>query len=90
MTEAEDMQDSKTCYRSRSVWGAIVAILAAILQLAGGEFGAAERQEMVDAAVTIAGAIGGVLALYGRLEATARIAPAGTNRNDPERLRTGN
>ena len=70
------MDEVKTWYQSRAIWGALVAIFAAALQLAGIEFGASERQELVEAGVTIAGAIGGILALIGRLGARARIAPA--------------
>ena len=60
----------KNWYQSKTVWGAVVVILASVLRLAGIEFGPAEQAELTDAITTIAGAAGGLLALYGRLTAT--------------------
>ena len=48
-------------------------ILTSLLRFAGIEFGLAEQAELTDALTTIAGAAGGVLALYGRLTAVSTI-----------------
>lgn len=63
----------KNWYQSKTIWGALVVILASLLRLAGIEFGIAEQAELTDALTTIAGAAGGVLALYGRLTAVSTI-----------------
>ena len=63
------MDDTKPWYLSRTVWGALVAIAASI----GGAFGVmitqADQVEIADTVLQIVGAVGGVLALYGRLSA---------------------
>lgn len=61
----------KTWYRSKTVWGALAVILASLMQLAGYEFGMAEQAELTDALSGLAGTVGGLLALYGRV--TARL-----------------
>ena len=63
----------KNWYQSKTVWGALVAIAASILRIAGLEFGEAEQAELTDAIATIAGTAGGLLALYGRVTATLPI-----------------
>lgn len=83
------MTETKTWYQSRTIWGALVAILAAFLQLAGFEFGAEQSVELVDAAMTIGGAIGGLVALWGRLGARSAIAPGGSRGGGSSRLHTG-
>jgi len=63
------MNDTKPWYMSRTVWGALVAIAASI----GGAFGLAiteaDQTEIADSVLQVVGALGGVLALYGRLSA---------------------
>lgn len=61
----------KNWYRSKTVWGAIAVILASLMQLAGYEFGTAEQAELTDTLSGLAGTVGGLLALYGRV--TARL-----------------
>ncbi len=63
----------KSWYQSKTIWGALIAVAASALQLAGLEIGAADQAELADIAVTLAGAVGGLLALYGRLVATGSI-----------------
>ena len=64
----------KNWYQSKTVWGALVVILSALLRAAGYEFGEAEAAQLTDAASTIATAIGGLLAIYGRLTAKLPIS----------------
>lgn len=61
----------KNWYQSKTVWGALTVILASLLRAAGYEFGAADEAQLTDAVSTLAAAVGGLLALYGRL--TARL-----------------
>lgn len=63
----------KNWYQSKTIWGALIAVAASALQLAGLEIGAADQAELADIAVTLTGAAGGLLALYGRLVATSSI-----------------
>ena len=67
------MDVMKNWYQSKTIWGALIAVAASALQLAGLEIGAAEQAELADIAVTLTGAVGGLLALYGRLVATGSI-----------------
>lgn len=64
------MSDTKPWYLSRTVWGALIAISASI----GGAFGLViseqEQATLADAALQIVGAVGAVVALYGRLAAS--------------------
>jgi len=67
------MNDMKTWYRSKTIWGALIAILASFAQFLGLEIGDAQQGEIVDAMMTLAGAVGGLVALYGRLAAQTTI-----------------
>ena len=63
------MDDTKPWYLSRTVWGALVAIAASIGAVFGVMITEADQVEIADAALQIVGAVGGFLALYGRLSA---------------------
>ena len=67
------MNDMKQWYFSKTVWGALVAIAASLMQGAGIELDLATRGEIADNAVALAGAIGGLIAIYGRLTAQKRL-----------------
>jgi hypothetical protein len=69
----EQMDGAKNWYQSKTVWGALIAVGASMLQVAGVDFGAEEQAQLAEIAVTLAGAVGGLLALYGRLVATTAI-----------------
>lgn len=69
------MEDMKTWYQSKTVWGALIAVAAALLHAGGFELAADSQAELADIAVTLAGAAGGLLAIYGRVVATHAIAP---------------
>jgi hypothetical protein len=68
--EERVMLDMKPWYQSKTVWGALIAIAAPLLGRAGLDVGGAEQAEIADALTTLAGTVGGLLALYGRLTAT--------------------
>jgi hypothetical protein len=67
------MMELKDWYRSKTIWGALVAIFASCANLAGFDFGAQDQKEIVDALTTIAAAFGGVIAVYGRISAQKRV-----------------
>ena len=63
----------KPWYRSRTVWGALVAIFASLAHAAGVEVTAGDEGELADLLVAAAGAAGGLVALYGRIAARRRV-----------------
>jgi hypothetical protein len=78
LTKKEMKMDSfKTWYQSKTVWGGLIAILASLLQATGVELGAETQSELADIAVTLAGAAGGLLAIYGRVTAKTGIEAIG-------------
>jgi hypothetical protein len=64
------VNETKPAIASSSVWGAIIAGLSAGLMLAGVKIEGIDDPELP---LQISGAIGAVLALYGRLRASAEI-----------------
>lgn len=68
------MSDMKAWYQSKTIWGALVAILASVLQAAGTPLEAGAERDLVEALTTLAGAAGGLLAIYGRLSADRRVS----------------
>ena len=67
------MTDSKPWYLSRTVWAAIVTIVAAVLGLFGLPLDDLDQTATVEALLQVATAIAGLVALLGRLVATTRI-----------------
>ena len=67
------MDETKSWYMSKSVWGGMVAIVAAGLAAFGYTVGADDQSVIVDTVVAIAGGLGGVLAIVGRVKATKQV-----------------
>ncbi|MCL6707571.1 hypothetical protein M8R20_11215 [Pseudomonas sp. R2.Fl] len=67
------MQDSKNWYESKTVWGGLLAVTAPLLDLAGFSIDAGMQADLADRLVTLAGAVGGLLAIWGRLTANSAI-----------------
>lgn len=65
--------DPKAWYLSRAVWGGVVAILAGLLSAFGINLDEAAQVDAVNIGLALAGAIGGALAIYGRVKASAPI-----------------
>ena len=65
--------DGTAWYRSRTVWGALVAILASLANAAGVEVTAGDEGELADLLVAAVGTLGGLVALYGRISARRRV-----------------
>lgn len=65
--------DAKAWYLSRTVWGALIAILASLANAAGVEVTAGDEGELADLLVAAAGTLGGLVALYGRISARRRV-----------------
>lgn len=67
------MEDAKTWYTSKTIWGALIAMAASVLQFSGIHLGVADQSAVADAAIAMAGAAGSLVAVYGRLSATLPI-----------------
>lgn len=67
------MNAVKPWYQSKTVWGGLIAVAAPLLKMAGLDVDPALQGDIADAAVTLAGALGGLIAIYGRLSASASI-----------------
>ena len=65
--------DLKAWYQSRTVWGALIAILASLANAAGIEVTAGDEGELADLIVAAVGTAGGLVALYGRILARRRV-----------------
>ena len=68
------MTDTKYWYQSKTVWGSLIAILASVLQAGGFQLDEGAQGDLAEGIVALAGAIGGLLALYGRLSADKRLS----------------
>ncbi len=67
------MDSTKAWYQSRTIWGALIAVFAPLFNIAGFDLPAGPQAELAEGLVTVAGGIGGLIALYGRLSATRSI-----------------
>lgn len=64
----------KPWYLSKTVWGSLIAILAALAGLFDIDLSPADQARAVDLVVQAIGALGGLVALVGRFRATHQIA----------------
>lgn len=67
------MDSTKPWYQSRTIWGALIAVFAPLFTISGFDLPAGLHGELADGLMTVAGGIGGLIALYGRLSATRAI-----------------
>lgn len=67
------MENSKQWYHSKTMWGALIAMAAALLQIAGFDLDPATQGDLADSIVALSGAVGALVAIYGRLTAEKRL-----------------
>jgi hypothetical protein len=67
------MTDMKSILASKTVWGGLIAIAAALLGMFGYTVTPADQVAVVDAIAAVAAAVGGAIAIFGRIVATKRI-----------------
>jgi hypothetical protein len=67
------MTDIKPWWQSKTLWGATVTIASAALGLAGYELGDADREALVGLLTSLGAALGGIIAIVGRVRARSRI-----------------
>ena len=64
---------AKAWYESKTVWGGVLAVLASIAAAFGYTVVEADQTALVDNLAAIGAAVGGVLAIYGRLTSKTTI-----------------
>ena len=67
------MSEAKTLLSSKTFWGAFVAMVAGALSLFGYHISAGDQAELINSVSGLAGAAGGLFAIYGRIVASKRI-----------------
>ncbi|AJY47225.1 hypothetical protein [Martelella endophytica] len=67
------MELTKKWYLSKTVWGALLAVAAPLLQYAGLHLDEGAQGELADSIIAILGAAGGLLAIIGRISAKASL-----------------
>jgi hypothetical protein len=67
------MNEFKALTESKTFWGAIVALAGSALTLGRYTLTPADAAQAVDLLSSMAGAVGGLIAIYGRVVATKKI-----------------
>ena len=67
------MDETKALIQSKTFWGAVVALVGAALRLGHYTLSPADAAAAVDLLSGIAGAVGSLIAIYGRIVATKKI-----------------
>ena len=67
------MDEAKALVQSKTFWGAVVALGGAALAFGHYTLTPADAAQAVDLLSGIAGAVGGLIAIYGRVVATPKI-----------------
>jgi len=68
------MIEEKPWYLSRTIWGSLIEVAAALGSILGISLDQATQTELADIVVQLAGAAGALVAIYGRLAATEIIS----------------
>ncbi len=67
------MNNVKPWYTSKTIWGALVAMIAGIGSSVGFELGSQIQAELVETALKMVSTVGSMLAIYGRFAASNAI-----------------
>lgn len=67
------MTDIKPWWQSKTLWGALVTIASGLFGLFGLDLGETDRAALVDLLTSLGAALGGVIAIIGRIMARDRI-----------------
>ncbi|MEL7428727.1 MAG: hypothetical protein AAFN43_01885 [Pseudomonadota bacterium] len=67
------MTQEKQWYQSKTIWGALIAVASSLTGAFGISLDSAAQGDMADALVQLVGALGALLAIFGRLSATRMI-----------------
>lgn len=64
------MDDFKSIFSSKTFWGGLLAIVAGVLGFFGYTMGTEDQAMLVDSIAAVAAAVGGVIAIWGRVKAS--------------------
>lgn len=67
------MNTTKPWWQSKTLWGAAVTLVAAALGMAGIDLADSERESVTEMLTSLGAAIGGLIAIFGRISARSRI-----------------
>lgn len=67
------MEDDKPWYYSRTIWGALIAVIAPVMAVFDLPLSPSLQSELAENIVLFIGAIGGVVALLGRVFAKSHL-----------------
>lgn len=67
------MDDFKPWYTSKTIWGSIIALIAAVASAFGVEIDQHMQSTVVEAALQLVAIGGSILAVFGRMTATTKI-----------------
>jgi hypothetical protein len=68
------MYDVKSFFASKTIWGGLIALFASAAAIWGYSITPADQAQIVELTTGLGGIIGSVLAIYGRIVATGKIA----------------
>ncbi|MCB1378824.1 MAG: hypothetical protein KDK89_10730 [Alphaproteobacteria bacterium] len=68
------MYDVKSFFASKTIWGGLIALVASAAAIWGYSITPADQAQIVELITGIGGIVGSVLAIYGRIVATRKIA----------------
>ena len=68
------MYDVKSFFASKTIWGGIIALIASAAAIWGYSITPADQAQIVELITGVGGIIGSVMAIYGRIVATKKIA----------------
>ena len=68
------MYDVKSFFASKTIWGGFIALIASAAAIWGYSITPADQAQIVELITGIGGITGSVLAIYGRIVATRKIA----------------
>jgi hypothetical protein len=65
---------TKTLFASKTVWGGIIALLAGVAGIFGYSIQPEDQVAAIEVGTALASALGGGVAIYGRIKATKKIS----------------
>lgn len=67
------MPEFKAWYQSKTVWGSLITLLSMVTAIAGTPINPADQQSLITLTTTVAGSVGAIVSLVGRVVAKDRI-----------------
>jgi uncharacterized membrane protein len=74
LKKEKNMVEEKHWYQSRTIWGALIAVIASLFGALGISIDGTTQNEISEVMLKIVSVLGAVTAIYGRLSATEIIS----------------